>query len=93
MEAQLPCRPGTHSAAGAQSCIVCPAGKKCPKTDGTGIRDCQPGEYSIEGSTVCTACPKGYACPNNTMDYVIKCDPGFYAIGKKYFNHTGTKIV
>ena len=48
----IDCAPGFYSVGRNESCIRCPAGKKCPNTDGTGIEDCPTGQYSEAG--LCT---------------------------------------
>ena len=48
----IDCAPGFYSFGRNESCIRCPAGKKCPNTDGTGIEDCPSGQYSEAG--LCT---------------------------------------
>ena len=48
--APIDCAQGFYSLGRNESCIRCPAGQKCPNTDGTSIEDCPPGQYSVAGS-------------------------------------------
>ena len=52
MAVELDCAPGTVSTGGNTTCTVCPAGKYCPNTDGTGIGSCLPGQYSLPGERI-----------------------------------------
>jgi len=73
----IDCAPGTVSTGGNTTCTVCPAGKYCPNTDGTGIGSCLPGQYSLPGG--CQRC-----CETN----VLFCCPLLHNIwGSAPYNH------
>lgn len=79
----IACSAGTYSLGSNTTCTTCPAGKKCPNTDGTGIEDCPSGQYALAGSVTCTLCPRGYACPDPASSVKVKCDSGTYSTGEQ----------
>lgn len=74
------CADGYYSAAGAVTCIVCPAGSYCPgpPRDEEAMAPCPPGTYSESGSSLCSQCPKGSFCPDPAQ-LPEACPSGFYA--------------
>lgn len=54
----IECSSGTYSAAGASSCLPCPAGSSC-YDPAQSPEACAEGYHSAQGASNCTACPIG----------------------------------